>query len=109
LGEIPDSFPAVSERSHHLFQPGDGVARSGLDERTTRQGCLALVAVVSGGHHVATGDRHGGGHRAGRFRPHDRGDDYIEAWLALTEPPGWDEAGLARLRAYLEARDKLDE
>jgi uncharacterized membrane protein len=30
--------------------------------------------------------------------------DYIEAWLALTEPPGWDEAGLARLRALFEAR-----
>jgi uncharacterized membrane protein len=35
--------------------------------------------------------------------------DYIEAWLALTEPPGWDEAGLARLRAFLEARDKTEE
>jgi uncharacterized membrane protein len=35
--------------------------------------------------------------------------DYIEAWLALTEPPGWDEAGLARLRKLFEARDKLHE
>ncbi len=35
--------------------------------------------------------------------------DYIEAWLALTEPPGWDEAELARLRAFLAARDKQDE
>lgn len=35
--------------------------------------------------------------------------DYIEAWLALTEPPGWDDAGLAKLRAYLAARDKVDE
>ncbi len=34
--------------------------------------------------------------------------DYIEAWLALTEPPGWDEAGLAKLRAFLEAREELD-
>ncbi len=35
--------------------------------------------------------------------------DYIEAWLALTEPPGWDEAGLARLRAMFEARNKTQE
>jgi uncharacterized membrane protein len=34
--------------------------------------------------------------------------DYIEAWLALTEPPGWDEAALARLRAFLKARDDVD-
>jgi uncharacterized membrane protein len=35
--------------------------------------------------------------------------DYIEAWLALTEPPGWDAAALARLRAHLQARDQPDE
>lgn len=35
--------------------------------------------------------------------------DYIEAWLALTEPPGWDEAELARLRAFLKASDELNE
>jgi uncharacterized membrane protein len=34
--------------------------------------------------------------------------DYIEAWLALTEPPGWDEVSLAQLRAFLKARDHLD-
>lgn len=27
-------------------------------------------------------------------------DDYIEAWYALTEPEGWDEASLARLKAH---------
>jgi uncharacterized membrane protein len=32
--------------------------------------------------------------------------DYIEAWLALTEPAGWDGAELARLRAFLKARDE---
>jgi uncharacterized membrane protein len=31
--------------------------------------------------------------------------DYIEAWLALTEPNGWNETELARLRAYLAARE----
>lgn len=34
--------------------------------------------------------------------------DYINAWVALTEPAGWDEAGLARLRAFLKARDEHD-
>jgi uncharacterized membrane protein len=34
--------------------------------------------------------------------------DYIEAWLAITEPKGWDAAELARLRAYLKARDEPD-
>jgi uncharacterized membrane protein len=34
--------------------------------------------------------------------------DYIDAWLALTEPAGWDETGLARLRAFLAARDESD-
>ena len=55
-----------------ILAPGDRVACSGLDGPAARQGCLALIAVVSGSHHAATGDRHGGGHGARRFRPHDR-------------------------------------
>jgi uncharacterized membrane protein len=34
--------------------------------------------------------------------------DYIDAWLALTEPADWDEAGLARLRDHLAAREEPD-
>ncbi|MFT4149112.1 MAG: alpha/beta-hydrolase family protein [Paracoccaceae bacterium] len=32
------------------------------------------------------------------------GGDYLRAWQALLSPEGWDEAGLARLRAALAAR-----
>jgi uncharacterized membrane protein len=31
--------------------------------------------------------------------------DYLEAWLALTEPAGWSDEDLARLRALFAARD----
>jgi uncharacterized membrane protein len=30
--------------------------------------------------------------------------DYIDAWLALTEPEGWSESGIARLRARFESQ-----
>jgi uncharacterized membrane protein len=32
--------------------------------------------------------------------------DYLDAWFALTSPPGWDDAELARLRTMFAARDK---
>lgn len=33
-------------------------------------------------------------------------EHYIDAWAALSEPPGWDEASLARLRQhFIQARD----
>jgi uncharacterized membrane protein len=34
--------------------------------------------------------------------------DYIDAWLALTEPQGWNEAELARLRALFKAEKDPD-
>jgi uncharacterized membrane protein len=34
--------------------------------------------------------------------------DYLEGWLALTEPPGWNDADLQRLRALFKERDKAD-
>ncbi|SNR47253.1 hypothetical protein EYF88_09710 [Paracoccus sediminis] len=30
-------------------------------------------------------------------------DDHIAPWMAVTQPPGWDAAGLARLRAHFRA------
>ena len=30
---------------------------------------------------------------------------YLDGWLAVTEPQGWDEAGLTKVRAWLEARN----
>ena len=30
---------------------------------------------------------------------------YLDGWLAVTEPKGWDEAGLTKVRAWLDARN----
>ncbi len=45
--------------------------------------------------------------RAGDITPAGHGhnyapDDYIDAWLALTEPPGWTEADIRRLKATFQ-------
>jgi uncharacterized membrane protein len=32
-------------------------------------------------------------------------DDYIDAWLALTEPAGWTEPDIERLKALFATRD----
>lgn len=47
--------------------------------------------------------------RAGRITPPGHGhnyaaDDYIEAWIALTEPPGWSEEATQRLKALFAKR-----
>ena len=47
--------------------------------------------------------------QAGDITPHGHGhnyspDDYIDAWLALTEPPGWAEAETRRLKALFAKR-----
>ena len=31
--------------------------------------------------------------------------NYLDAWIAVTEPQGWDEESLARLRAWLNKHD----
>ena len=35
--------------------------------------------------------------------------DHVDPWYAVTQPPGWDEASLARLRAYFATRTKEGE
>ena len=36
-------------------------------------------------------------------------DDYIDAWLALTEPAGWTEPEIGRLKALFATRGAEDE
>ena len=48
--------------------------------------------------------------RAGDVTPHGYGhniaaEHYIDAWLALTEPPGWSKRDVARLKALFAARE----
>ena len=31
-------------------------------------------------------------------------EQYIDGWVAVTEPEGWDAAGIARLKAWFVAR-----
>ena len=47
--------------------------------------------------------------RAGDITPVGHGhnyspDDYIESWVALTEPPGWTEEDVLRLKALFAGR-----
>ena len=98
LGEGPLRFSAIAERmaigDRMLSCRLKELEAAGLVDRTVDPGPPVRVsyALTPLGH----------GHN---FAP----DDYIEAWLALTEPAGWTEPEIGRLKALFAARVAVDE